>query len=165
MCKELINQVKTCMRCRKYEASPDKADLQKIVASAPGEILHIGYTSIEELVDLQTQPVIRNVLVLQDHFSFIVAYVVDDKTAETARLGMDLGQVLRPVRIRGPNPTSLSWRPTKIGLQMWWRWMRGEWTQPASCCKRPAAWTEYPVHCCMTGSKLLTLVRTRPIIK
>ena len=69
MCKELINQVKTCARCRMYEASSDKADLQKIIASAPGEILHIDFTSIEETVELQTKPVIRNVLVLQDHFS------------------------------------------------------------------------------------------------
>ena len=63
----------------------DKADLQKIIASAPGEILHIDFTSIEETVELQTKPIIRNVLVLQDHFSkYVVAYVVDDQTAETA---------------------------------------------------------------------------------
>ena len=67
-----------------YEASSDKADLQKIIPSAPGEILHIDFTSIEEAVELQAQPVIRNVLVLQDHFSkYVVAYVVDDQTAET----------------------------------------------------------------------------------
>ena len=85
MCKELINQVRNCARCQKFEASSEKAHLQKIVASAPGEILHIDYTSIEETVDLQTKPVIRNVLVLQDHFSkYVVAYVVEDQTAETA---------------------------------------------------------------------------------
>ena len=82
---ELIRQVKACARCLKFEAAPDKAYLQKIYASAPGEILHVDYTSIEETVELQTKPVIRNVLVLQDHFSkYVVAYVVDDQTAETA---------------------------------------------------------------------------------
>ena len=85
MCQDLISQVKACSRCQKFEAKPDKADLCPIVASAPGEILHIDYTSIEETVDLNAQPVIRNVLVLQDHFSkYVVAYVVDDRKAETA---------------------------------------------------------------------------------
>ena len=85
MCRDLINQVKACSRCQKFEAKPAKADLCPIVASAPGEILHIDYTSIEETVELNAQPVIRNVLVLQDHFSkYVVAYVVDDQKAETA---------------------------------------------------------------------------------
>ena len=48
--------------------------------SGPGELLHVDFTSIEETV-----PVIRNVLVLQDHFSkYVVAYVVKDQTAHTA---------------------------------------------------------------------------------
>ena len=43
------------------------------------------FTSIEETVPLKEDPVIHNVLVLQDHFSkYVVAYVVKDQTARTA---------------------------------------------------------------------------------
>ena len=45
----------------------------------------MDFTSIEETVPLQQEPVIRNVMVMQDHFSkYVVAYVVKDQTAHTA---------------------------------------------------------------------------------
>ena len=58
MCKELISLVKSCARCLEFEAKSEKDFLHPIVASTPGEILHIDFTSIEETVDLQTKPVI-----------------------------------------------------------------------------------------------------------
>ena len=48
-------------------------------------MLHVDFTLIEEMVPLKEEPVIHNVLVLQDHFSkYVVAYVVKDQTARTA---------------------------------------------------------------------------------
>ena len=48
-------------------------------------MLHVDFTSIKETVPLKEDPVIHNVLVLQDHFSkYVVAYVVKDQTARTA---------------------------------------------------------------------------------
>ena len=45
----------------------------------------MDFTSIEETVPLHEEPVIRNVMVMQDHFSkYVVAYVVKDQTAHTA---------------------------------------------------------------------------------
>ena len=59
--------------------------MKPLTCSGPGELLHVDFTSIEETVPLKEEPVIRNVLVLQDHFSkYIVAYVVKDQTAHTA---------------------------------------------------------------------------------
>ena len=59
--------------------------MKPLTCSGPGELLHVDFTSIEETVPLKEDPVIRNVLVLQDHFSkYIVAYVVKDQTARTA---------------------------------------------------------------------------------
>ena len=79
MSKELINQVKLCERCMKFEVALSKAKLQPLPCSGPGELLHIDYTSIEESVDLQEKPVLQNVLVTQDHFSkYVVAYMVKD---------------------------------------------------------------------------------------
>ena len=84
MSHELVKCVKMCPHCRKFEAALPKAKLQPLPCSGPGEILHIDFTSIEESVDLQEAPVIRNILVIQDHFSkYVVAYVVKDQKAAT----------------------------------------------------------------------------------
>ena len=47
--------------------------------------MHVDFTSIEETVPLHEEPVIRNVMVMQDHFSkYVVAYVVKDQMARSA---------------------------------------------------------------------------------
>ena len=79
MTQDLRNCIKKCSHCRKYEATPPLA------CSGPGESLHVDFTLIEETVPLKEDPVIHNVLVLQDHFSkYVVTYVVKDQTARTA---------------------------------------------------------------------------------
>ena len=84
MTQDLRNHIKKCGCCRKYEAAPPVAPMKPLTCSGPGELLHVDFTSIEETVLLKEEPVIRNVLVLQDHFSrYIVAYVVKDQTART----------------------------------------------------------------------------------
>ena len=85
MTRDLRNHIKKCSRCRKYEAAPPVAPMKPLTCSGPGELLHVDFTSIEETVPLKGEPVIHNILVLQDHFSkYIVAYVVKDQTARTA---------------------------------------------------------------------------------
>ena len=85
MTRDLRNHIKKCGYCRKYEAAPPVAPMKPLTCSGPGELLHVDFTSIEETVPLKAEPVIQNVLVLQDHFSkYIVAYVVKDQTARTA---------------------------------------------------------------------------------
>ena len=85
MTRDLRNHIKKCGRCRKYEASPPVVPMKPLTCSGPGELLHVDFTSIEETVPLKEEPVIQNVLVLQDHFSkHVVAYVVKDQTAHTA---------------------------------------------------------------------------------
>ena len=85
MTRDLRNHIKKSGHCRKYEAAPPVAPMRPLTCSGPGELLHVDFTSIEETVPLKEEPVIRNVLVLQDHFSkYIVAYVVKDQTARTA---------------------------------------------------------------------------------
>ena len=63
MARDLRNRIRKCGRCKKFEAAPP----------------------LEETVPLREEPVIRNVMVMQDHFSkYVVAYVVKDQTARTA---------------------------------------------------------------------------------
>ena len=85
MTRNMINKVKNCTCCKKYEGALPIAKLQKLPCSGPGELLHINFTMIEETVGLHEKPVIRNVLIMQDHFSkHMVAYVVKDQKARTA---------------------------------------------------------------------------------
>ena len=85
MTRDLRNRIKKCGRFRKYEAAPPVAPMKPLTCSGPGELLHVDFTSIEETVPLKEEPVICNVLVLQDHFSkYVVVYVVKDQTACTA---------------------------------------------------------------------------------
>ena len=88
----MINKVKNCACCKKYEGAPSIAKLQKLPCSGPAELLHIDFTTIEETVGLHEEPVIRNVLVMQDHFSkHVVAYVVKDQKARTAAEALHSG--------------------------------------------------------------------------
>ena len=84
MTHDLRNRIKKCSRRRKYEAAPPVAPMKPLTCSGLGELLHVDFMSIEETVPLREDPVICNVLVLQDHFSkYVVAYVVKDQTART----------------------------------------------------------------------------------
>ena len=84
MAHDLRNHIKKCGCCRKFEAAPPIAPLKPLTCSRPGELLHVDFTSIKETVPLWQEPVIRNVMVMQDHFSkYVIAYVVKDQTART----------------------------------------------------------------------------------
>ena len=88
--RDLRNCIKKCSHCRKYEAAPPVMPMKPLACS--GELLHVDLTSIEETVPLKEDPVICNVLVLQDHFSkYVVAYVVKDQTACTAAETLRIG--------------------------------------------------------------------------
>ena len=85
MTQDLRNCIKKCSHCRKYEAAPPVVPMKPLACSGPGKLLHVDFMSIEETVPLKEDPVIHNVLVLQDHFSkYVVACVVKDQTARTA---------------------------------------------------------------------------------
>ena len=85
MAHDLRNCIRKCGYCKKFEATPPIAPLKPLACSGPGELLHVDFTSIEETVPLCLEPVIRNVMVMQDHFSkYVVACVVKDQMARTA---------------------------------------------------------------------------------
>ena len=85
MARDLQTRIRKCGRCQKFEAAAPIAPMQPLTCSGPGKLLHVDFTSIEETVPLREEPVIKNVMVMQDHFSkYVVAYVVKDQTAHTA---------------------------------------------------------------------------------
>ena len=92
MTRDLRNHIKKFSHCRKYEAAPPVVPMKPLTCSGLGELLHVDFTSIEETMPLKDDPVIRNVLVLQDHFSkYVVAYVVKDQTTRTAAETLRIG--------------------------------------------------------------------------
>ena len=79
-----MRQVKACKCCLQYEGGTPKAPLCPIVATTPLDLLHIDFTSIETMLELNQSPRIANVLVFQDHFTkHVLAYVTPNQTAKT----------------------------------------------------------------------------------
>ena len=61
-----------------------KAPLCPIRAYAPLELVHLDYTSIESMMELNKPPMVKNVLVMTDHFMrYALAVVMKDQTAKT----------------------------------------------------------------------------------
>ena len=54
------------------------------MATAPLDLLHVDFTSIETTLELNKSPKFTNILVFQDHFmKHVLAYVTPDQTAKT----------------------------------------------------------------------------------
>ena len=84
MAKQMRQVIKTCRCCLQYEGSNPKAPLCPIVATAPLDLLHVDFTSIETTMMLDRSPRVANVLVFQDHFTkYVLAYVTPNQTANT----------------------------------------------------------------------------------
>ena len=61
-----------------------KASLHPIVATAPLDLLHVDFTSIETTLEPNQSPRVANILVFQDHFTkHILAYVTPNQTTKT----------------------------------------------------------------------------------
>ena len=61
-----------------------KARLYPIVATAPPDLLHVDFTSIETTLEPNQSPRVANILVFQDHFTkHVLAYVTPDQTVKT----------------------------------------------------------------------------------
>ena len=76
--------IKACKHCLQYEGGTPKAPLCPIVATALLDLLHIDFTSIETMLELNQSPRVTNILVFWDHFTkHILAYVTPDQTAKT----------------------------------------------------------------------------------
>ena len=90
-----------------------RALLCPIRAYALLELVHLDYTSIESMVELNKPPMVKNVLMMTDHFMrYALAVVTKDQTAKTvakvfyecfivifgasAKLLSDRGQTSRP---------------------------------------------------------------------
>ena len=84
MAKQIRQVIKACKYCLQYEGGTPKGPLCHIVATAALDLLHIDFTSIETMLELNQLPRVGNVLVFQDHYTkHILAYVTPNQTAKT----------------------------------------------------------------------------------
>ena len=84
MANQVRHSIRACTHCLQYESGFPKAPLHPIVDTAPLDLLHVDFTSIETMLESNELPRVANVLVFQDHFrKHILVYVTPDQTAKT----------------------------------------------------------------------------------
>ena len=84
MAKQMRQVIKTYRCCLQYEGGSPKAPLCHIVATAPLDLSHVDFTSIETMMELNQSLRVANILVFQDHFTkHVLAYVTPNQTAKT----------------------------------------------------------------------------------
>ena len=80
MAKQMKQVIKTCRCCLQYEGGTSKAPLCPIVATAPMDLLHIDFMSIETMMELAKSPQIANILVFQDPFHKICTGICNPRS-------------------------------------------------------------------------------------
>ena len=84
MAEDCYGIVRRCLHCQAFEGEVPRAPLCLIRAYAPLELVHLDYTSIESMMELNKPPMVKNVLVMTDHFMrYALAVVTKDQTAKT----------------------------------------------------------------------------------
>ena len=76
--------VRGCPHCQAFEGEVPRAPLCPFRAYALLELVHLDYTSIESTIKLNKPPMVKNVLVMTDHFMrYALAVVTKDQMAKT----------------------------------------------------------------------------------
>ena len=84
MAKQMRQVIKACRCHLQYEGGTLKGPLCPIVGTAPLDLLHLDFTSIKTMMELNQSPRVANILVFQDHFTkHVLAYVTPDQTLKT----------------------------------------------------------------------------------
>ena len=84
MAQRMMMSVCNCPKCRIFEANPQIPLMEAILCTEPLDLVHIDYMSMEVTVGIKEKPVMKNVLIVKDHFTcYIQAYVTNNHTACT----------------------------------------------------------------------------------
>ena len=78
----LVLAVSNCGCCKQFKARPQIPGMQPIICTELMELVHVDYVSMKVTMATQEKPVIKNVLVVVDHFTWYVqAFVTQNQTA------------------------------------------------------------------------------------
>ena len=84
MANALSLVIQNCGRCKQFEAKCQIPKMEPILCTQPMELVHVDYVGMEVTVAAQEKPVVKNVLVIVDHFTWYVqAFVTNNHTAHT----------------------------------------------------------------------------------
>ena len=84
MAQALVLAISNCGHCKQFEAKPQIPGMQPIICTEPMELVHIDYVGMEVTMATQEKPVVKNVLVVVDHFTqYVQAFVTQNQTART----------------------------------------------------------------------------------
>ena len=76
--------IRNCEKCRIFEAKPQIPPMEPILCTELLDLVHIDYVSMEVTVGVKEKPVMKNVLVIEDHFTrYTQAYVTNNHMART----------------------------------------------------------------------------------
>ena len=80
----LLRAVVNCGRCIQYEAKGQLPPMQPIICTEPMKLIHIDYVGMEVMVATDKKPIVKNVLVVIDHFTcYVQAFVTKNHMART----------------------------------------------------------------------------------
>ena len=81
---ELVMAMSNCGCCKQFEAKPQIPGMQPIICTEPMKLVHIDYVGMEVTVSTQEKLMVKNVLVIVDHFTrYVQAYVTRNQTERT----------------------------------------------------------------------------------
>ena len=84
MAQRMMMSIRNCPKCRIFKAKPHIPPMEPILCTEPLDLVHIDYVSMEVTVGVTEKPVVKNVLVIEDHFTrFTQAYVTNNHTTHT----------------------------------------------------------------------------------
>ena len=84
MAQRMMTNVRNCEKCRIFEAKPKIQPMEPINCTEPLDLVHIDYVSMEVTVGVKEKPVVKNVLVIEDHFTcYTQAYVTNNHMVRT----------------------------------------------------------------------------------
>ena len=84
MSQALLKAIANCGRCIQYEAKGQLPLMQPIICTEPMELVHIDYVGMKVTVATDKKPVVKNVLVVIDHFTrYVQAFMTKNHTART----------------------------------------------------------------------------------
>ena len=84
MAQRMMLSIRNCKKCRIFEAKPQISPMEPILCTEPLDLVHIDYVSMEVTMGVKDKPVIKNVLVVKDHFTcYTQVYVTNNHTALT----------------------------------------------------------------------------------
>ena len=76
--------IQNCGRCKQFEAKCQLPEMELIVCTQPMELVHVDYVGMEVTMAAKVKPVVKNVLVVVDHFThYVQAYITKNHMAHT----------------------------------------------------------------------------------